>query len=1236
MPACKVGCCPVDECDCSIDCECVLSKDTDISEGVELESPFLIGEHEFKGIAENVRLKICLCRTKEELADYVKPIETRLHAHETENELGPPEKQEQSNTETVDNCCQTGLDGEEKGEHTSTYALCGQKDECCDDDSCTKSAERENTLGETNTNCCADDNCQEKCDNPLENTKHHHHTAPESCCEDDSCREEEGKECCGVKSSKCEAHVHVERPKENCSNDKDCGTQESTAENHKSTQGNCCETKGSGGNTPCEETNKHSHTENSCCGEKSGGGDSYSGKEQPSCCDERRCKSSKNASQNKVLPRTFSLPTNNSSNPNSPTKFPKVPNIEVNPNFKFETSPTPYRKTKRSQSLAEARLGSLLSLRRPSCFQLSFQELRAGTLPDPHRGHLHHHDHEYHHHGNHHNQSDHHHNHSDHHHHGNHDDTHHHGNGSCCQAKDDRSPDSKSCCEDPNCGEQSPSSNEELEPLMKNEGPKVDVSEMVFRTTKLRVQNLCCPKEAAIVQDELLKLEGVNDIRVNVIGRVVHVTHFAEIVSPTALMMTLNKRHLGVSIVDTGSEAKVEKGLPKSLKTRLANLAVQSVLIAIALGGLFSSSSWYMWVAIVEICFGIVPILKKVYRALQNLEIDLNILITITVIGTLAIQEWIEGAAVVFVFTVAGFLQRYCFYRVQKTISGLMLSKPSKAVMACTGDCIPVEDVPIGSIIAVRQGELIPLDGIVVKGVASVDESSISGEATPVEKILDSSAYSGTVIQNGYLEIETTSSSTSSTISKIAAMVEDAQINVSPTEIMVNKFAKFYTPLVICVAVLVFIIPLCLGLGGVQAYDGHAKTWGKRALIILVTACPCALLMATPTVVICGINGAARLGALIKGGTFLEALGQLNVLALDKTGTLTEGKFQVVDLVPTNNHDESDVLRWAAALESKSSHPLAAAVVNEFTGECVSDFVADSDFLPDVTDFQTLEGQGISGKVEGHDVQVGNKSLLEKYGVSLSPKFEAAFISFSTDAKTVIFVCVDGELALMISLADIIRWESRAALSWLQDLGVHLCMLTGDAKPTANAVQKELQLDSCVSDMKPDDKLNWINNVKDKDIRQRTCGRFRKKRSQLVGMVGDGVNDGPALAASDVGIAMAAGGSALAVEAAGVALMNNSVLKIPEMICLSRFCRRVILQNIILSVGLKLVFVIIALTGFVRVWMAVLADLVGLVAVILNGLRPLKWKPPRTKRKSEPPRASFRRKRPIVMYETVV
>lgn len=321
--------------------------------------------------------------------------------------------------------------------------------------------------------------------------------------------------------------------------------------------------------------------------------------------------------------------------------------------------------------------------------------------------------------------------------------------------------------------------------------------------------------------------------------------------------------------------------------------------------------------------------------------------------------------------------------------------------------------------------------------------------------------------------------------------MEDAQLNVSPTEIMVNRFAKYYTPIVVVVALLVFLLPLILGLSGVDQYEGQIKLWGERALTVLVTACPCALLMAAPTVVICGINGAARRGALVKGGTFLEALAKLSFLAFDKTGTLTEGKFQVVDLISVKKGEESHVLRWAAALESKSSHPLAAAVVSEFTGECISDFVADSEehLLPEVSGFRTMEGQGISGTVEGHYIEIGNHSLLEKLGITLLPKFKAAYIAFCSDSKTVVFVCIDGELALIISLADIIRSESSTALKWLQEMGIHLTMLTGDSKQTATAVQKRVQIDSCISEMKPDEKLEWISQIKEEHLRRRSCFR---------------------------------------------------------------------------------------------------------------------------------------------------
>lgn len=259
---------------------------------------------------------------------------------------------------------------------------------------------------------------------------------------------------------------------------------------------------------------------------------------------------------------------------------------------------------------------------------------------------------------------------------------------------------------------------------------------------------------------------------------------------------------------------------------------------------------------------------------------------------------------------------------------------------------------------------------------------------------------------------------------------------------------------------------------------------------------------------------------------------------------------------------------------------------------------------------------------------------MEKLDVALPPEFEASFNVFSSESKTVVFVCADGELALMISLTDIIRPESRTALKWLQDLGISLTILTGDGSKTASAVQNELKIESCISEMKPDDKLKWISEIKEGQIERRTTC-FRRKRNQVVGMVGDGVNDGPALATANVGIAMGAGGSALAVEAAGVALMTNSLLKVPELICLSRFCRRLIVQNIVFAVMIKLVFLSVALTGYVRVWMAIVADLVGLLVVIINGLRPLKWEPGRTKTiKSS--NTAFGKKRPDFQYESVV
>ena len=756
-------------------------------------------------------------------------------------------------------------------------------------------------------------------------------------------------------------------------------------------------------------------------------------------------------------------------------------------------------------------------------------------------------------------------------------------------------------------------------------------------TTKLRVQNICCAMDSKLIQESLEPLEGVVSIAVNVIGRVVYVRHDPGVTSATELVNSLNRVHLGASIMETGSHQHAEESerLPPSLSSFLVYLLIQTMLMIVATVAFFSKASWYKWVAIAEIVFGIAPVFKKAYVSVKTCSIDINVLMLIAIAGTLAIQEWLEGAAVVYIFSLAEALQEFCMYKVQRTISGLMLKAPQVAILASTGECVPVEAVTIGTAIAIRPGELIPLDGDVVKGRAAVDESSVSGESVPVEKTVGSKVFSGTVNQNGYLEVETTSDSTTSTVSKVAQLVQEAQTGSARTEVAINRFAKYYTPAVVIVAALMVVIPAILGAAGVGTYSQELKEWGRRALVMLVIACPCALVMSTPIAVVCGITAAARKGALIKGGVHLETLAQLKVLAFDKTGTLTEGKFQVVDIECTFGVYERAALRLAAALESKSSHPLAAAIVNEFSG-CVAEMVkSQSATLPEVSRFELREGQGISGVVDSHLVQIGNYEFLHRIsgGLELSKYMENKYITWCNESKTVIFVCVDGKLAMMIALADTIRPNSLASLNWLRKLRVQSAMITGDNSRTAMAVKSKLGLDECIAEMKPQDKLSWIKARQD-GMQSTECevlgddqestkrllprGSSRRRRyvtaksrdgnKGIVGMVGDGVNDGPALAAANIGIAMGAGGTALAVEAADVALMSNNLAKIPELVELGRFCRRVVAENISFSVIFKLAIVIAALAGKAALWIAVLADVLGLLFVILNGLRPLRWK----------------------------
>ena len=748
--------------------------------------------------------------------------------------------------------------------------------------------------------------------------------------------------------------------------------------------------------------------------------------------------------------------------------------------------------------------------------------------------------------------------------------------------------------------------------------------------TKLRVQNICCAMENRLVQDTLEPLEGVKSVSVNVIGRMAYVHYDPEVTSPEKIVNKLNKVHLGASIMETGSHHLQDRKVAFSLYWYVIYILIQTALFSVALVAFFTQKTWFEWVAIAEIVFAIGLVLKKAFISIKTCCVDINILMLIAITGTLANQSWLEGAAVLYFYSLADGMQKFSMYMVQRTISGLMLKAPSVVIIASTGECVPVETVTKGTAIAIRPGELIPLDGEVVKGRAAVDESSVSGEPVPVEKTVGSKVFSGTISQNGYLEVETTSDLTTSTVSKVAQLVQEAQTGSARTEVAINRFAKYYTPAVVIVAALVFVVPAILGVAGVGTYSQELKEWGIRALVILVIACPCALVMSSPIAVVCSITAAARKGALIKGGVHLETLVRLQVLAFDKTGTLTEGKFQVVDKICPLDVDKEATLRVAAALESKSSHPLAAAIVNDFFG-CIAGNVSSESgvTLPEVSRFELEEGQGISGVVERHLVEIGNYEFFERLSQELDREMESSYFTWSNESKTVIFVCVDGKLAMMIALADTIRPNSLAALDWLRRLRVQTAMITGDNSRTALAVMSKLRLDECIAEMKPQDKLSWIKEKQDgehdmEDETRQSCwcvccavhvhrpgyvrlGSGGKNRS-IVGMVGDGVNDGPALAAADIGIAMGAGGTALAVEAADVTLMSNNLAKIPELVELGRYCQSVVTQNIFFAVVFKLVIIITAILGKLSLWMAVVADVLGLLFVLLNGLRPLWWK----------------------------
>jgi Cd2+/Zn2+-exporting ATPase len=589
-------------------------------------------------------------------------------------------------------------------------------------------------------------------------------------------------------------------------------------------------------------------------------------------------------------------------------------------------------------------------------------------------------------------------------------------------------------------------------------------------------------------------------------------------------------------------------------------------------------------VSIVLYCFGIIAglllVLPKAWRSLVSLRPDMNLLMSVAVIGAVLIGEWFEGATVAFLFSLSLLLESWSVGRARRAIASLMdLSPPTAHLQGKSGEIKDVApaDVPVGSTVTVRPGEKIPLDGRVISGISGVNQAPITGESVPVEKESGDEVFAGTINGDGLLEVETTKAADDTTLARIIKMVGDAGSRRAPSEKWVEKFAAVYTPAVMIVALLMLLIPPLV-------FGGEWFVWLYRSLVLLVIACPCALVISTPVSVVAALAAAARNGVLIKGGVFIEVPARLKAIAMDKTGTLTQGAPAVVDVVPMNGHDETELLMRAGALELNSNHPLARAIVEETKRRNIEIAAADG--------FETIQGKGASGLIKGKAFWIGSHRYLEQRGQE-TPEVHEQLESMQKAGRTVVVVGNDEHVCGFITLADAIREETRDAIRQLHEAGVdQLVMLTGDNEGTARAIAADAGIDEVHAELLPEDKVAAIERL--------------VEQYQYVAMIGDGVNDAPALARASLGIAMGAAGSDSAIETADIALMSDDVSKLPWLIHHSRRTVGIIRQNITFALAVKAVFVVLTFAGFASLWAAIAADMGASLLVIGNGLRLLK------------------------------
>ncbi len=700
-------------------------------------------------------------------------------------------------------------------------------------------------------------------------------------------------------------------------------------------------------------------------------------------------------------------------------------------------------------------------------------------------------------------------------------------------------------------------------------------------TVIFQIPQMDCPTEEKTIKNHLSSLPGILELNFNFIKQELTVTY--QDVEVNAIQQAL---------ISIGMKAEIKNGsyTKKSLDLLQSNVNFRDWIILGVSGALaiIAEVSTYLThaenspliiiLALSSILIGGHSTVIKGIKAVRYFTLNMNFLMTVAIIGAMIIGEWPEAAMVTFLFALAEMIESYSLDKARHAIRQLMEITPDFATVKTAKDgwqVKPVNEVQLNNIIWVKPGERIPIDGRVTKGQSSINQAPITGESIPVEKKEGDTVFAGSINERGSFEFKVTAEINETLIAKIIKAVQQAQSERAPTQRFVDQFAKYYTPIMVLLAVLVATLPTLL-------LSLPFYPWFYKALVLLVIACPCALVISTPVTIVSGLAAGAKHGVLIKGGTYLELGNKLKAIAFDKTGTLTIGKPIVTDIMQLSEISENTLLHLAASLESHSEHPVAGAVLNKWK------ILSSKENLLTVEHFETIPGRGIIGNINDQPYFLGNHHFAEEKKVCIA-KIESILKKLELEGKTTIVLGNQEKVLGILAVTDTVRKTSVAAIEWLHKLGITTVMITGDNPTTAKAIAKIVGIDNIRANLLPQDKLSAIDIL--------------LKKYSAVGMVGDGINDAPALAKASIGFAMGHAGTDIALETADVALMEDDLIKLPFFVALSRRTRRKLIENISLSIGIKAIFFILALFGFATLWMAVFADMGASLLVVFNGLR---------------------------------